>query len=394
MMFPPEIWEQILIYVDSVVLINLKIVCKCWNEIINKILKQSDVWYKLCQNQIPEHFWTTLCETLCPNQFYVNFHEKNDAKFWMAVYKLWIKCKNLIKCDTQITCIEPLLKNPSSEYITCIDTCGSIIAMGTSEGFVYFYDISNLSRSTKCVVDHMEYIRKVQLLRDGTDIVCISCSINDHITFWHVNSLNLIDRTHGKIICTSYSFCYIATNNMIRIEGSIARTMYDFGRNTILAVGASNNKVLIYMEGGYYVHITLDEDKRNYTCTCAQPLNMRIRSYYIFKSDIVVCITEYGYLGFLESGKEWKVHNVFPILHGTPTAVLVYAHVLIVGLDSGNVHIYYINDFGKINFNITNSKKLTLDTTAVISLNIMVHVEEFLYLIVAYSKKFYIVKFI
>lgn len=47
-------------------------------------------------------------------------------------------------------------------------------------------------------------------------------------------------------------------------------------------------------------------------------------------------ILDNGYLGFLTQNEEWKMHNLLPILHGTPTAVLVYAHVLILGLDSGN----------------------------------------------------------
>lgn len=61
-------------------------------------------------------------------------------------------------------------------------------------------------------------------------------------------------------------------------------------------------------------------------------------------------------------------------------------------LFSGNVHIYYINDFDTINFNTIDSKKLIFESTAVISLNIVVHIEEFL--IVTYEKKIYIVKFI
>lgn len=58
---------------------------------------------------------------------------------------------------------------------------------------------------------------------------------------------------------------------------------------------------------------------------------------------------------------------------------------------AGNVHIYYINDFGAIDFNAINSNKLCPDSSTVISLNIMVNIEE--YLIIGYHKKFYIVKF-
>ncbi|OAD53840.1 hypothetical protein WN48_08813 [Eufriesea mexicana] len=392
MIFPPEIWECILIHVDPITLINLKIICKCWKDIIDKILKQSALWYKLCKNEIPKHFWTTLCETLNPNKLYTNFHEEQDFKFWMSMYKLWIKCKNMTKYNVQEEYIKPSLKNKFSEHITCIDSSGSLIAVGTSDGFIYFYNMCNLSTNTKYVVDHMECVQSVQFLRDETNTICISCSVNNHISFWDVSTLKLIHETSGKLICTSYSYCYIAMNNTISIEGSIPKLMYEFGSGNIIAIGADNNKVLFYTERGYYVHLTLDADKRTYSYTHAEPLNIRIHRYYIFKPNIIACITQHGYLGFLLQGRKWKIHNLFPMLHGIPTAVLVYTHVLILGLDSGNVHIYYVEDFGAINFNTINSKKLSLDSTAVISLNIMVHIEE--YLIVTYSKKIYIVKFV
>lgn len=52
--------------------------------------------------------------------------------------------------------------------------------------------------------------------------------------------------------------------------------------------------------------------------------------------------------------------------------------------------MYYTENFETLDFNNINSKKLTLDFTAVISLNIMVHHGE--YLIVSYKKKMYTVK--
>lgn len=39
MIFPPDIWEHIFLYVDPLTLINLKIICKCWKEIIDKVLQ-------------------------------------------------------------------------------------------------------------------------------------------------------------------------------------------------------------------------------------------------------------------------------------------------------------------------------------------------------------------
>ncbi|XP_043249719.1 uncharacterized protein LOC122395873 [Colletes gigas] len=392
MYFPLEIWEHIFLYADPVTLTNLKTVSKNWNVIINKILKEHDHWYKICKREIPQHLWSTLCETLNPKKFYTEFHEKYDATIWMAMYKLWIKCKNIMKWSTQSKYFEPLLKTCPTENITCVDTSGHLLAIGTSEGYIYFYDINKLYKGSIYIADHMEYVHSVQFIRDEKNVVCISCSINDHISFWDVKSKNLIDKTRGELICTSYSYCYIAMHNTIVTEGSIPRTIYEFRTNSIVAIGADNNKVLFYTEEGLLVNLRLNTSNQNdVNLTHILPPNIEIRRYYIFKPHTVVCIAENGNLGFLVQEKEWIVHNLFPILHGTPTAVLVYAHVLIVGLDSGNVHIYHINNFETINFNTIRSKKLTLDFTAVISLNIIVHVEEFL--VVSYEKKIYIVKF-
>lgn len=44
MIFSVEIWEHIFIHIDPVSLTRLKIICKCWNEIIDKMLQVSKVY--------------------------------------------------------------------------------------------------------------------------------------------------------------------------------------------------------------------------------------------------------------------------------------------------------------------------------------------------------------
>lgn len=55
--------------------------------------------------------------------------------------------------------------------------------------------------------------------------------------------------------------------------------------------------------------------KKNYTLKYIQPPNIRIRQYYTFKPNIIACITEYGYLGFLI--KEKKMETPQYISHFT-----------------------------------------------------------------------------
>ncbi|XP_076231116.1 uncharacterized protein LOC143177183 [Calliopsis andreniformis] len=391
MMFPTEIWERIFLYVDPVTLMHFKRVCKCWNAIIDKVLEENDHWYRMCKKEIPENLWSTLCETLNPKKFYTEFHEKYDAALWRKMCKLWFKCKNVVKCNADSKFIEPLSKYHAADYITCTDTSGDLLAIGTAEGYIYFYDICNLHKGSTSVIYDREYLQNVQLLRNDTNVICISCSMNGHVHFWDLNTNKLIDQTRGRLICASYSYCYVSKHNVIVVEGSIPKTVYEFGPDRIIAIGADNDKVHFYTEGGHYNHLNTSLTKDNYTFTCVRIPNIRIRNYYVFKPDIAVCITEYGYLGFLAKGTEWKLHNLFPILHAVPTAVLIYAHLLILGLDSGNVHIFYVKDFETIDFDTITSKKLSLDTTAVMSLNVIFHIEE--YLLVSYKKKIYVVKF-
>nr|XP_033326108.1 uncharacterized protein LOC117220344 isoform X1 [Megalopta genalis] len=390
MYFPPEIWEHIFLYVDAVTLTNLKLVCNSWNEIINKILKKNNHWFKACERDIPEYLWSTFCESLNPTRYYTEFHEKCDSEMWMALYKLWITCKNVMRWNLDAKFIEPLRADNSTEQITCIGTSGNLMAVGSSEGYIYFYDICDIHKGAFYVVDHLECVQSIQFIRDETCTVCVCRSPNNHISMWDVTEKMLIEKKRGELICTSYSYCYTAVRNMIIVEGPIPKTIYEFNTTKVIAIGADNDKVHLYTRE-HFVHLNLDGGSKKYvTWTLAEPPNTRIRRFYIFKPDRVVCIAENGYLGFLVKGEEWEMHNLLPILHATPTTVLVYGHVLFVGVDSGNVHAFYIDDFEAINFNTIDSKQLTLEYTAVVSLNILAHIES--YLIVSYTKKVYLVQ--
>ncbi|XP_076279028.1 uncharacterized protein LOC143208440 [Lasioglossum baleicum] len=391
MYFPPEIWEHIFLYSDAVTLTNLKIVCNIWNEIINKTLKTNNHWFIACKRDIPEHLWSTFCESLNPTKYYTEFHEKHDSQMWMALYKLWRTCKNVMRWNVDAKCIVPLRSENTAEHITCVETSGSIIAIGSSEGYIYFYDICDLYERAFYVADLIEEIESIQFVRDEICTICICRSKNNHISRLDVTGKTLIDTTRGELICTSYSYCYTILRDMIIIEGLIPRTVYKLDTTKVIAIGADNDQVHLYTRENF-VHFELDSEVKNVfqKASPSKLPNISIRRFYVFKPDTVVCIAENGYLGFLVNGKQWEMHNLFPILLANPTTVLVYGHTLIIGVDSGSVHAYYIDDFGTINFNTIRSKKFTPDCTAVVSLNILVHIET--HLIVSYMQKVYIVQ--
>ncbi|XP_031841446.1 uncharacterized protein LOC116430898 isoform X2 [Nomia melanderi] len=349
----------------------------------------------MCKKEIPQNLWSTFCETLNPMKHYTKFHEIYDYNMWMALYKLWTKFRNIPEWKPGTECIEPLKIQSHTEHITCLEISENIMAAGSSEGYVYFYDVCDISKTPFFVADNVEYIQNVQFIRDDACVLCVTRSINNHISIWDLRTKKLINKTVGELICTSYSYFYNAVRNMVIIEGTviegtIVRTVYELNTTEVIALGADNNKVHLYTRERFiHLHLT-PENKKYITYTLAEIPNIRVHHFYIFKPDVVICIAGYGYLGFLIKGKKWEMHNLFPILHCTPTAVFLYGRILFVGADTGSVYIYHIKDFAAINFSTIHFKQLTLEHTAVVSVNILVNIET--YLVVTFRRKIHILQ--
>lgn len=49
--------------------------------------------------------------------------------------------------------------------------------------------------------------------------------------------------------------------------------------------------MLFYTERGYFANLSLEGNKNDGIYTRARPPNMGVRQYYIFKPNIITCIT-------------------------------------------------------------------------------------------------------
>ncbi|XP_014612561.1 PREDICTED: uncharacterized protein LOC106791446 isoform X2 [Polistes canadensis] len=350
MALPIEIWEQIFSYIDPINLTRIKIVCNSWREIINNILKESDLWYTKCKEEIPQNEWKLLFETLYPNRSYVDLiNASKKEKIWMNMYKWWFKCKQLITCDIFIDTLYPLPKDQCLEFITCIAVLGNILAIGTSKGYIYLFNTDDLSNKSMCVANHMESVLKVKFLKNSKKIILASSSINDHIKFWDFQSKNLILKDRGKLLCTSQSYCYTIIENILIVQGCIPKTSYELPVNHIVAGTADCNKVCFYTE------------------------------------------EEYGSIGFSIYGKKWKFFDALSIFHGRPTAVLIYGSLLILGIETGHVYIYYVNNWNKLHLKFSIARLIIVGKEPIVSLNISTHFTDCL--IVASKKEVHFIHF-
>ncbi|KAI4476367.1 hypothetical protein M0804_013638 [Polistes exclamans] len=391
MALPIEIWEQIFSYIDPINLTRIKIVCNSWREIINNILKESDLWYTKCKEEIPQNEWKLLFETLYPNRSYVDLiNASKKEKIWMNMYKWWFKCQQLITCDIFIDTLYPLPKDQCLEFITCIAVLGNILAIGTSKGYIYLFNTDDLSNKSMCVANHMESVLKVKFLKNSKKIILASSSINDHIKFWDFQSKNLILKDRGKLLCTSQSYCYTIIENILIVQGCIPKTSYELPVNHIVAGTADCNKVCFYTEEGNFFYGLFAEDKELFITKYIQPPSIPIRNYYMF-TDIAVCITEYGSIGFSIYGKKWKFFDALSIFHGRPTAVLIYGSLLILGIETGHVYIYYVNNWNKLHLKFSIARLIIVGKEPIVSLNISTHFTDCL--IVASKKEVHFIHF-
>ncbi|KAG7202402.1 hypothetical protein KM043_018718 [Ampulex compressa] len=394
MIFPPEIWEHIFSYVDPVVLMNLKKVCKCWKEIIDRVLKENNHWSVKCRMDVPQDVWSLLYRKLYSDKEHVDLHKVQDSELWMAIYRLWRKCKNLFKYNTSIECLKPIPKHRHAEHITCTAVSNDILGIGTSEGYIYFFNISNINGPPVYVADHVDYVRNVTFLEnEGGNPIAVSHSINYYINFWDIALQKHLHKMRGHLFCTDYDKCCIVINNSVIMETSCKRVSYNFNMEDFVAIDANSDQISLYTERGHYVILNLEAEEKSYTIKFIEPPRFKINRYYIFKPEILVCITELGLLGLSVQGRKWKMYNIFSVLHGLPTAILVYAHLVVLGLDSGDVLIYYADDLDMIDFSSTKHQRMTLDVLPIISLEIIIHLGKES-LIASNSKSVYIIKFI
>ncbi|KAI4495544.1 hypothetical protein M0802_008556 [Mischocyttarus mexicanus] len=289
MVFPIEIWEQIFLYIDPVILTKAKIVCNTWKQVINVILKVNIYLFK------------------------------------------------------------------------------TILAIGTSKGHIYFFNTDDLNNKSVYIANHMESVRQVKFLKNNKKIILASSCINDHVKFWDFKSKNLIIEDRGKLLCTSQSYCYTIIENVLIVQGCIPKTFYELPVNDIVAGSADCNKVYFYTEEGNFFYGLLTEDEEFFVKKFIEPPNKPIRNYYMF-TEIAVCIT-----GFSIYGKKWRFFNTLPIFHGRPTAVLIYGNLLILGIETGHVYIYYVNDWEVLHLKSNMARLIIVDNEPIISLNISTH---------------------
>ncbi|XP_071438714.1 uncharacterized protein [Hetaerina americana] len=89
------------------------------------------------------------------------------------------------------------------------------------------------------------------------------------------------------------------------------------------------------------VHVTLVENASSYVSKVNHIMEIEILQYYIWRSNIFMWITDDHKILISLNGNDYYEYNFENILNTYATAALLYGNLLIFGLESGSVVMYY-----------------------------------------------------
>ncbi|XP_058810843.1 uncharacterized protein LOC131675746 [Phymastichus coffea] len=409
-MFPVEIWEKILKNIDAGDLIRLKTVNSVWNAIISKYLQESDAWFKQCSKDVPQKYWLSLLE----NSLYLttllhkhkNLNDKSEYlnyKVWMIIYRAWVKWSNIESCNANIIDIfYPMPEHRPSEHITCCSTLGELVVIGSTEGYIRIFNLC----SNKLVFRIDQYVKvlDVKLCLQGKNndkIILIATSVTNKSTVWDITSQTNLMTMTGDVICAGYGYyCTTLCYDKILVHDAVNENSFpirlfikDYNMkpnkrysNTrpimkYVDMAINEQQLCFLSDTGLYCELNLQDisqsSKTLYTPNVTYigiPKNHKIYRYYLFSQHVSFCITDRGYLGVSIHKKRWQMYNVYPFLEGKVTALTFHVRVLVFGLDSGDVCLFFaenILSLQALDFKSQKFKRIHVASEPIVCVNIM-----------------------
>ncbi|XP_075532137.1 uncharacterized protein LOC142564844 isoform X1 [Dermacentor variabilis] len=128
---PNEVLLPILALVDGASLVRCKRVCKRWHVLVEAILQHSHVlWKMICQSEIDPDVLAELLDQSCPED------ESGGVEVdWFKVYKRWYSTSAVSKFSHRIRMLHCYLRD-----VTCLKASGDVIVSGHNTGYIIVWN--------------------------------------------------------------------------------------------------------------------------------------------------------------------------------------------------------------------------------------------------------------
>ncbi|KAK0094607.1 hypothetical protein PV326_010462 [Microctonus aethiopoides] len=403
--FPPEIWEMIFKKINNPVkLMNYQRVCKDWFKIIERILENHNKWMEICISHLSVEFiWRCIGKRFSTKIFKKdNLYEsclKLKPTIWRDIYSLYRKWQRTVDVTHSIDSIKKFPSSLDYEKISCIATWDDILAVGSSEGFIYFckiYDLKNIFY----IADHKNYVKQIEFWCPDKQLMLISTCTDARLKFWNILERQEIETNEYFAYIISIStdhHCYceyrgIITNYISNSWNINKDSEYELNlhwNQSVISLYSNKNAVCLSISSGKTIMectiMTTSANKHdnsiiflNHSTIVAQsdvPFRfMSMNQFYRWDDQLAIGLSD-KFIAMNKIGTDdtWITYNVFEYLHGIVTSVIFHINILILGLDSGALHIFRANHEDKLQnlcFKTCRSKKIILDNEPIIKINI------------------------
>ncbi|XP_034942057.1 uncharacterized protein [Chelonus insularis] len=382
-MFPPEIWEKILQKIKCPEdLGRLKLVCKDWNIIIEKIIQQQILWDDYCFQEMTEKCMFHLVNQINekPEEYSYDVVRSSDPmkynKIWREVYCYWKTWPLFINHRVFIDKLSNLSLIETYEQITHLDVYRDFIGIVTNENRILFYNISDLENIYyKVYISSTTTVQFTFWKTENADILALARSHSGVIHFWDVilKKPGIPRRINeGDIISICLEKCYVVH------DLTVTRFAYVEAVPALVPVfhyvmQANVQKDLEFMWklgfSHYFSYIFFPSRENLSIWTNAK--------FYTVDEDLIAVISDTN-IRFLftewYSRNKWREYNLFNSLHGKIQYLCYHCRLLIFGLDSGSIYIFHVkknSDLESFDFSPTNGRKIIVDTKPIIFIRVI-----------------------
>ncbi|CAH1640417.1 unnamed protein product [Spodoptera littoralis] len=393
--FPNEIWLEIFKNIDRPQLMELRLVCHHFYDLIEHLLNRDPAWIQLTRATILYECLEMTMQRAYPYELVSHWKDIHDPILWRGTYlsyKKWQKVLvNSYKKDT-------IDATASYGNISCMCTFDKYIAIAFDTGLIANYSIDDLSKPFY-VANHGIDIMQVEFWYSDGNVMVVSLGDDCCLKFWDLQNRNEV--SSGSYFANSISFgeCrHFCITDMGGILTSYERVDNHVIPGTTLDLVLSENQHLIahVVDGKYMTAMVWEEGGTvqflgevgieggkliKFECFLVKDWNRLPKSLGASLQRLTMptaifffgigenCIGSTNY--YEDVWHEYKLEHYFGC---NVKSIALHAQILMFGLEDGSIHLLHIPHYGhvrKLKKRIKQSKKIQVDTQPIVDITIL-----------------------
>ncbi|CAD6244734.1 GSCOCG00013446001-RA-CDS [Cotesia congregata] len=393
--FPNEIWFEIFSRIDIPQLMELRLVCCHFNELIESILNKHPAWKPMTDNKILYECLEHTMQRAYPYVLISHWMDIDDPVIWRGTYLSFMKWQKVLVNEPTI---DAIVSTSNFGDVSCVCTFDKYIAIAYENGAIANYTVDDINQPFYLAY-HGTGITQIEFWYSNGDVLVVSLGDNNDLKFWDLE--NKVEIATNGFFANSISsgecrhFCigdmegtltsYERVGNFISPGSTKNLPLRETQQLIAHCYVGKNMKAMAYEESGtvlfvYWADIEGEKLTRfrfiQEKDWCRLPENINASFQRLIMPNITfffaIGASSIGSTNYYEN--EWHEYNLAPHFGSNVRSIALHAQILIFGLDDGSIHLLYIRNYADVmdlEAKIQNSRKIEVDTEPIVDLTIL-----------------------